>query len=25
MSALAYDDGVVYVPSVDLPLNYDGV
>jgi outer membrane protein assembly factor BamB len=24
MSALAYADSVVYVPSVDLPLNYDG-
>jgi glucose dehydrogenase len=24
MSALAYADGVVYVPSVDLPLNYAG-
>jgi outer membrane protein assembly factor BamB len=24
MSALAYADGVVYVPSVDLALNYDG-
>lgn len=24
MSALAYAGGVVYVPSVDLPLNFDG-